>query len=157
MTDWIVIGTILVVGAIIGFLVLAYCVSNNKLKPPFKQPATHIVNAVWGITFLVFVVAGITAMYDSADKSGWFAHERKVSVWIGNDWLVGEFKSCALSEHKKAPSMYCTNSQNETVHEMNVEFRGSMGALDDQKPSDWICQRKESLIACKTDAARSKR
>lgn len=88
------------VAAIVGLLVLSYLVSNNKLKPPFKQPAKVIVTTGSVALFLLIggmvVVVVFQAEYEAADKNGWFSHDRKVSVWMHNDWLVGEFKSYAM-------------------------------------------------------------
>jgi hypothetical protein len=145
---WNLVEMLLIVAAIVGFLVLSYYHSNNKLKLGFKRVAAPIVNGVWIVVF--FLIAGtiIAVVYEAGDKDGWFGHDRKVLVWIERDWLPGEFKSCALGGDAKNPLMYCGDSDTGTRHEMNVEFRGSMKTLEAKKQSNWKCQRKELSIAC---------
>jgi hypothetical protein len=142
---------LLILAAIVGFLVLSYYHSNDKLKPPFKGIAAPIVNGVWIIVFLLIVGTIVVTAYEAADKDGWFGHDLKVLVWIERDWLPGEFKSCVLVGDTKNPLMYCGDSDTGTRHEMNVEFRGSSKALEAKKQSNCNCQRKELSIACKTE------
>ena len=150
MIDWGSVEMLLILAAIVGFLVLSYYVSNNKLKPPFKQIAEPLVHGVSFVIFLLIAGTIIAVVYEAADKDGWFGHDRKVLVWIERDWLAGEFKLCVLVGDTKNPLMYCGDSDTGTRHEMNVDFRGSMKALEAKKQSNWNCQRKELSIACKT-------
>jgi hypothetical protein len=146
MIDWDLVEAILILAAIVGFLVLSYFVSNNKLKPPFKQIAEPLVP---GVSFVIFLlIAGCTKPPPKTDGSGMTV---KVLVWIERDWLPGEFKSCILVGDTKSPLMYCGDSDTGTRHEMNVEFRGSMKVLEAKKRSNWNCQRKELSIVCKSE------
>jgi hypothetical protein len=146
MIDWDLVEAILILAAIVGFLVLSYFVSNNKLKPPFKQIAEPLVP---GVSFVIFLlIAGCTKSPPKTDGSGMTV---KVLVWIERDWLPGEFKSCILVGDTKSPLMYCGDSDTGTRHEMNVEFRVSMKALEAKKRSNWNCQRKELSIVCKSE------
>lgn len=52
MQDYAVLIVCLVVAAIVGFLVLSYFVSNNKIRGPLKMPATVFVTAVSVLFFL---------------------------------------------------------------------------------------------------------
>lgn len=151
MQDYVVLIAVLVTAAIVGFLVLAYLVSNNKITGEFRKPATVIVATVTIVFFLGFAGLIVTVLYDKADESGWFSHDRTVSVLMNHDWLVGEFKSCSLTGDSKTPVLTCGTS-NVPTHEMDVSFRGSLDQLEKRKQSNWNCQRKQESIACKTDS-----
>ena len=99
-------------------------------------------------------------MYDAADKHGWFPHRRMLNVWMSDDWLVGEFKTCFLTsdslEAGGSKEVSLLLSCDESVlrgqdvllghnvlrgqdvlrehkvppHKMNVEFRGSLHAIE---------------------------
>jgi hypothetical protein len=156
--DWGLVVLRLVLGAVIGFSVLCYLVNTNKLKPPFKRPAESAVELVLKIvpTFLLLLFGGALAVavvvgaYKGADEAGWLPHQRTISVWMPRDWLVGEFKTCVLDEFVKNIVLSCGDS-NTAPHDMNVEFRGSLDALESHKQSNWTCQRKTESITCKAN------
>ncbi len=136
------------IAALLGFVVLAYLVSNNKLKPSWHRPAKTIVITVSLGIVLAMVALLMFAAYRSADRRGWFAHERTASVWMAEDWLVGEFKQCVLSNGARMPLLDCSVGGSSAAHEMNVEFHGSLDALELKKQSEWKCQRKDQSISC---------
>ncbi len=141
----------LVVAAIIGFGVLSYLVSNNKITGSFAKPAKAFVGTVSWMFFLG--IAGLIAasLYDAADKAGWFPHSRTMSVRMPHDWLVGQFKPCSLTGSKTiAPTLTC-GDYNATPHDMSVEFHGSLDSLETGKQTKWNCQRKQESIVCKAE------
>jgi hypothetical protein len=89
MIDWDLVEAIVILAAIVGFLVLSYYHSNDKLKPSFKRIAAPIVNGVWVVVFLLIAGTIIAVVYEAADKDGWFGHDRKVSVWMHHDLAAG--------------------------------------------------------------------
>jgi hypothetical protein len=155
--EWAFIVAMAIFPAIILFLVLAYLVSNKKLKPPFERPAKVVVSTVTVGFFLFLAGALVLGMYDAADKDGWFPHRRTLSVWMSDDWLVGEFKSCFVSSDtleangsKEVSLILTCINHNGPLHTMNVEFRGSLDSLEEHSSSTWWnCQRKEDSITCK--------
>lgn len=144
----VVLPFVLGVAAIISYLVLTYLVSNNKLKPGWKKPAKVVVNSVSGLILLFTVGILVFAIYRAADEHGWFAHDRSASVWMPSDWLVGEFKTCVLASGETMPVLDCSVDSGSTLHEMSVEFHGSLDALESKKQSNWKCQRIEQSINC---------
>jgi hypothetical protein len=141
----------LVLGAIIGFLVLVYLVSNKKITGSYEKPAKALVSTVSTVFFVGAAGAILAGLYEVADKDGWFPHSRTMSVWMPHDWLVGEFKTCVLTGDKKvSPSLSC-GDQGVSSHDMNVEFRGALDSLEAGKESKWNCQRRVESISCKAE------
>lgn len=147
--DWDLFLFCLFIAAIIVVLVLAYLVSNNKIKGIFKASAKVIVGLSLAGVILFLVVVVAVAAYRSADEAGWFPHERVAAVWMPRDWLVGEFEHCVLASGQTMPVLDCSVDATSTVHEMNVKLRGSLNALESKKQSEWHCQRKEDSITCR--------
>jgi hypothetical protein len=137
----------IVIAALIGLLVLSYIASNKKLEGPLWTQLTAIYKFLRGIAFVFLAGLFAYGCYESADTNGWFSHDYTVSVWMTHDWLVGEFKPCVLGGDVKAPTMVCGDDYN-ALHEMNVQFHGSMDKLESKKESNWNCQRKEESISC---------
>lgn len=137
------------VAVIIGFLflVLAYFVSNNRVTTLFDTPRKITIGAV-SIVLLVFLGIGMAVgLYEKADKSGWFAHKRTLAVEMPRAWLVGEYKACVLEGNPNASFLTCEPGA--LPHEMKVEFRGSLGPLEPETSSTWVCQRTEGPITCR--------
>ncbi len=138
-----------VVGAIFGFVVLAYLVSNKLIgNSIFGKIADGIVKWVswaFGLWFLIVILAGA---YQEADRNGWFAHKLIATVWMPRNWITGEFKSCVLDGDKKLTLLSCGDDA--TPHEMNVEFRGSLDGLESKKPTTWTCLRGQESVSCKS-------
>src|SRR5689334_7765247 len=107
MADPIIIGFVLGTAAILGFFVLVYLVSNDKLKPPLLEPAKVLVNWVYAAVGIAVLVAFIVAGYEGLDKDGWFPHTRIISVWMSPGWIQGEFKTCMLDGTNKQPVLNC--------------------------------------------------
>jgi hypothetical protein len=137
------------VAVIIGFvfLVLAYLVANNKVKAPFDKPSKVIGGAVSIVLFALLGIGMAVGLYEKADKGGWFAHERTLAVEMPRDWLVGEPKACILGGNLNASVLTCEPGA--LPHEMNVEFRGSLGSLESGTASTWVCQRTQGPIMCR--------
>lgn len=141
-----ILGLAVVIGFL--FLVLAYLASNNKLKLPFDKPSKVIVGAVSVALSAVVGLGAAAGLYERADKNGWFAHERSLSVEMPRGWLAGEYKACVLAGNVKAAVLTCEVGG--APHEMNVEFRGSLGPLESETASTWVCQRAADAITCRT-------
>jgi hypothetical protein len=140
------------VAAIIAFLVLGYLVSNNKLGPPHKKPATIFVGIISVALALLIVGGTMTVMgrtaYVAVDKAGWFPHQRTLTVWMPHDWLVGEYKQCVLGGYTQPPVLNCGDTKH-APYEMDVLFHGSLEFASAQKRTYWRCQRKQESISCR--------
>jgi hypothetical protein len=141
-----ILGVAVVIGFL--FLVLAYLASNNKLKRLFDKPSKVIEGAVSVALFAVVGLGMAVGLYEKADKSGWFAHERSLSVEMSPAWLVGEYKACVLAGNLKGSVLTCAGGGE--PHLVKVEFRGSLGPLESETASTWVCQRTEDAITCRT-------
>jgi uncharacterized membrane protein len=83
MIDYTFLIVCLVVGGLIGFMVLGYLVSNNKLKPPLLKPANAIYT-LFSVSFVRMIVGGI--VYAFVEESSWIRRTREVSVYSTNSW-----------------------------------------------------------------------
>jgi hypothetical protein len=146
MDDLYLLLILLVPAAIIGYLVLAYLVSNNRIKGRFEKPARLIVGIMSSIYALGVVGLLLGIVYVGADEKGLIGHTRHVSVLMEHDWVVGEFKSCTLSD-----KLLMCDGYSEMPHEMEVLFHGSGDLLDSKKGSKWKCQRKQESTSCKAE------
>ncbi len=131
----------------------------------WRQPEAKVAgrSTLWWIRLaaaacLAAFVSFGPLLYDAADKGGWFPHRRTLNVWMSDDWLVGEFKTCFLTsdtlkfaDGSKDVSVSLTcGSHDAPLHKMSVEFRGPLDSFkEDMKSSWWNCQRKEDSITCK--------
>jgi len=68
MQDYAVLIVCLVVAAIVGFLVLSYFVSNNKIRGRLKMPATVFVTVV-SVLFFVGIAGVILVVLRRAAKA----------------------------------------------------------------------------------------
>src|SRR5713226_7819123 len=74
MTDYTLLIVCLVFGGLIGFLVLGYLVSNNKLKPPLLKPANAIYT-LFSVAFVLLIVGGIVYLF--VEESSWIPRTRE--------------------------------------------------------------------------------
>ena len=99
LNDYPVLFACLFTCGLIGFLVLGYLVSNNKLKPPLLKPAKAIYT-LFSVAFVLLIVGGI--VYAFVEGSGWIPRTREVSVYVKpENWMTGEIKSCASLQSKE--------------------------------------------------------
>jgi hypothetical protein len=87
---------------------------------------TFVVIAIWVATCF-----SAHAIYESikhgADNQGWIEHSYDTPVWIGGDWLTGEYRVCKmpLLPTKSLPTsahLLCGQGNKEPVDEWPVEF-----------------------------------
>jgi hypothetical protein len=124
---------------------------SGKTPSRFKAAATRITQTIGTAIGIGILGVIISACYQGADEAGWFPHDLTVTVWMKRDWFTGEFKPCGLIGNQKTANLICDDFRS-TSHDMSVEFRGSLDALEAGKASKWNCQRKQESIACKIDS-----
>jgi hypothetical protein len=143
--------SVIVIIALVGFLVWYY----------FKQnaPAGKRVRQGFAILFLVGLMVGT---FYKVDEAGWIPHYDDTSVFISEDWMMGEFRVCEMkvlvpAEQGGNPDYFldCASGQGK-AHLLPVKFWGrlkryAVGSAADrfQQLGTWKCQRKEQSLICK--------
>jgi hypothetical protein len=135
--------------ALIGFLVLVYLVTTDKLSGYWKIPVTHFVRTISALFFVFFAVLVVAILFNAADDNGWYSHDRIVTVLLNPTWMPGEFQTCALEKAGKDSILDCEIDGKSSAHQMAVQFRGSPNSSPTDRRSMWFCQRKTESTACK--------
>jgi len=135
-------------GGLIGFLVLGYLVSNNKLKPPFLEPASAI-HTLFSVVFVLLVVGGI--VYAFVEESGWIPRTREVSVYVKpENWMTGEIKSCdSLQSKEKTEIAVLLSDQNQMLFEPHVLQVRFWGPIKTDRNKEWKCTREAASLTCR--------
>jgi hypothetical protein len=148
MIDYPVLLVCLCFGGLIGFLVLGYLVSNNKLKPPFLKPA-KVVDTLFSVSFMLLIVGGIVYLF--VENSGWIPRTREVSVYVKpENWIVGEIKSCASLQSKEKEEigvLLC--DQNQMLFEPHVLQVRFWGPIKPDRNKEWKCTREAASLTCR--------
>jgi hypothetical protein len=152
INDYPVLIFCLILAGLLGFLVLGYLVSNNKLKPPLLKPAKAIYT-LFSVTFVLLIVTGIVyALIDEfVEKSGWIPRTREVSVYVkAENWMTGEIKSCASlasKERKEIGVLLCDQDQMLLEpHSLEVKF---WGPIKTDRKREWKCTRETASLTCR--------
>ena len=146
MTDPVVVGFIAVIAALIGLFLLWYLAEAGKVKGPLAAFA-RTTRILFGLgTFLAFAGVFGVAAWRVANEAGWFPHDRSVSVYMTQNWLVGETKRCVIAGEVTAPQLYCEDDG--VPHQMTVVFHGSLAHFERGEVREWECQRKAESISC---------
>ena len=150
-TDWVALVCFSIIGLFIAYLVLAYLVTNNKLKPPFLQPAQRIHRFVSACLALMFFggLAYVAIAYYFIE-SGWYPRTREVIVYCkAHDWVNGELQICYSSQGEtpdgELATISCSTNRDES-HLLRVKFWGPIRADKDRV---WKCERLPSSLTCK--------
>ena len=113
---------------------------------------------------LALVGAGVVASaiwiygWKALDRLGWISHDRDTPVWIGGDWMIGEYRKCQMrleatpgtieiEQREEQPTLYCGEHANgvaeyeaararETPRGEDIEVSGKMKATPDAKAGD---------------------
>ena len=148
MIDYTLLIVYLIVGGLIGFPVLGYLLSNNKLKPPFLKPAKAI-HTFFSVAFVLLVVGGI--VYAFVEESSWIPRTREVSVYVKpENWMTGEIKSCASAQSKEKEEigvLLC--DQNQMLFEPHVLQVRFWGPIKPDRNKEWKCTREAASLTCR--------
>jgi hypothetical protein len=157
LNDYPVLTMCLIVGAIIGFLVLGYFVSNKKLKSPFARPAEAIYTIISAAFFLLIVGSVVYAAIDEiTEKSGWIPRTRDVLVYVkAQTWVTGEIKTCASfasQEKKEIGALVCDQDDRllDEHHVLQVKF---WGPITTDRNKEWKCVREQASLTCKLQSS----
>jgi len=142
----------LFMGGLIGFLVLGYLATNNKLKPPFLTPA-KVIYTIFSLAICLLIVGGVAyALIDEVwDKSGWIPRTREVSIYVKPEsWMAGEIKMCASlvsKERKEIGVLLCDH--NEMLFEPHVLQVKFWGPINTDRNKEWKCTRESASLTCR--------
>lgn len=150
MIDWDIVLMLAVTGSIIGFLVLGYFVSNNKLKGTLRRSLHGLYFFIWACIPGAILIASVNYYFT---ESGWYPRTREVNVYFkAQEWVNGELRTCysfSPSDQKTADdelaALFCGTNRDES-HLLRVRFWGPIGA---DKDRTWKCERETSSITCK--------
>ncbi len=148
MIDYTLLIVCLVFGGLIGFMVLGYLVSNNKLKPPLLKPAKALYT-LFSVTFVLLIVVGI--IYAFVEESSWIPRSREVSVYVKpENWMTGEIKSCAsLQSREKEEIGVLLCDQNQMLFEPHVLQVRFWGPIKPDRNKEWKCTREPASLTCR--------
>jgi len=148
LNDYPVLIACLIFGGLIGFMVLGYLVSNNKLKPPLLKPATAIYT-FFSVAFVLLIVGGIAYLF--VENSGWIPRTREVSVYVKpENWMTGEIKSCASLQSKEREEigvLLC--DQNQMLFEPHVLQVRFWGPITTDRNKEWKRTREPASLTCR--------
>jgi hypothetical protein len=148
LNDYPVLFFCLFVGGLLGFLVLGYLVTNNKLKPPLLQPA-KVIYTLFRVAFFLLVFG--VFLYAFVENSGWLPRMREVSVYVKpENWMTGEIKSCAsLASRESDEIAVLLCDQSEMVFEPHVLEVRFWGSIKPDRDKEWKCSRGPASLTCK--------
>ena len=127
---------------------------------PFWKAALHVIGPILGL-FLAAIIVG--AAYESLDNAGWMSHDHTVNMFMKDDWLVGENRTCMGIQSPGTPtkkaelaSLFCPEDYvASTPHNISIKFWGridrpttELGKIWGER-YDWQCTRTSEGFVCK--------
>ncbi len=111
-----------------------------------------------GIVVLAFCLIG----FDELDTGGHIVHHKMVDLYMSNDWLVGENRSCFATIDPSSDGRQITlsavtcsaDTSRATPHNISVAFWGRIKSPDLEGSKvpiqiDWTCRRESDDFVCR--------
>jgi hypothetical protein len=144
---------VLIMLGMVSFLVLGWLVTNNKLKPPYQEPASRVywLLSTGVIVLLIGMIAVVTVM-GIVEKSGWIPRTREVPVYAkAQTWVQGEIRTCETFASKQTDELtvlVCSEDDRmlDEHHTLRVRFWGPI--LTDRN-KEWKCVREPASLTCR--------
>jgi hypothetical protein len=137
---------------------------NQPKQEPFLQSAGRTLKGVLWVLAGLFAVGFCFVGYDELDRDGHVAHRLTADVYMTNDWLVGEHRTCTLLfkeyDTNGTPiggiyGLSCLPDMRTNIppHNISVTFWGPMRGVDMNGnkrplPVNWTCTRDSDGFSC---------